>query len=209
MNQAGLGLRVKRGIDVLAASALLLLLAPLMGGIALLVRLFLGSPVIFAQPRAGQHGRPFTVFKFRTMQTRHDAQGQLLPDADRLPPLGRWLRALSLDELPQLWNVLRGDMSLVGPRPLLLAYLPRYSPAQARRHQVLPGITGWSQVQGRNALSWPRKLAHDIWYVDHWSLGLDARILWLTAWRVLQRQGVDHGPSVTMPEFRGGTEDAL
>jgi lipopolysaccharide/colanic/teichoic acid biosynthesis glycosyltransferase len=163
----------------------------------------MGSPVLFVQQRPGLRGRGFRLVKFRTMKSAVGHDGRELPDAERLTALGRFLRATSLDELPQLWNVLRGDLSLVGPRPLLVQYLERYTPEQARRHDVLPGITGWAQVNGRNAISWEEKFALDVWYVDHWSFVLDLRILLLTIVRVLQREGIAQGGHVTMPEFMG------
>lgn len=193
----------KRCFDLLVV----LLTAPLwllvLGGVAILVRLKLGSPVFFRQPRPGLHGRLFELIKFRTMTGARHAQGHLLPDADRLTPFGRWLRSTSLDELPEVLNVLRGDMSLVGPRPLLVQYLPRYTPQQARRHEVRPGLTGWAQVNGRNALSWEEKFRLDLWYVDHHSLRMDLRILGLTIWQVLRRHGVSAAGEATMPEFMG------
>ncbi len=161
-----------------------------------------GRPVLFRQPRAGLKGRPFSILKFASMRDTRGPDGALLPDAQRLTRVGRFLRWTSLDELPELLNVLRGDMSLVGPRPLLLAYLPRYSPAQARRHEVRPGITGWAQVNGRNAVSWEEKFTLDVWYVDHVSFGLDLRILARTAWAVLRAQGVRAEGHATMPEFK-------
>lgn len=203
MKQRGWRRRIKRAFDVSAAGAGLLVTAPLLAATALAVRASVGSPVLFRQKRPGLHGKTFTVAKFRTMNDARDRNGNLRPDAERLTAVGRVLRQTSLDELPQLWNVLRGDMSLVGPRPLLVQYLERYSPEQARRHDVLPGITGWAQVNGRNALEWDEKFALDVWYVDHWSLGLDARILWLTAWRVLARDGVEAKSAVTPGEFLG------
>jgi lipopolysaccharide/colanic/teichoic acid biosynthesis glycosyltransferase len=163
----------------------------------------MGPPVFFRQLRPGLHGRPFRVVKFRTMADARDARGGLLPDAARLTAVGRVLRATSLDELPQLWNVLRGELSLVGPRPLLMQYLPRYSPEQARRHDVLPGVTGWAQVHGRNALSWEDKFALDVWYVDHWSPWLDLRILAATLLHVARREGISQPGHATMPEFLG------
>jgi sugar transferase EpsL len=171
---------VKAGIDRLIAVVALLIGAPFMLAAAVAIRWSLGAPIFFRQTRPGLHGRPFPLLKFRTMREARDKDGVLFGDADRLTPLGRILRATSIDELPQLWNVLRGDMSLVGPRPLLLQYLSRYTPQQARRHEVLPGITGWAQVKGRNSLTWEEKFNLDIWYVDHWSLSLDLEILWLT-----------------------------
>ena len=189
--------------------AVLLLTAPLwlpaLGAVAVLVRLNLGRPVFFRQPRPGRHGRVFELIKFRTMTLARDAQGHLLPDAQRLTWFGRWLRSTSLDELPELLNVLRGEMSLVGPRPLLVQYLDRYSPEQARRHEVLPGLTGWVQVKGRNALTWEEKFRLDVWYVDHVSLWLDLRILGMTLLTVVRREGISHPGSATMEPFRGST----
>jgi sugar transferase EpsL len=158
---------------------------------------------LFRQRRPGLHGQIFTIIKFRTMTDVRDAQGNLLSDAERLTRFGRFLRSTSLDELPELWNVLRGDMSLVGPRPLLMQYLPRYTPEQARRHEVRPGVTGWAQVNGRNALSWEQKFALDVWYVDHVSLRLDAKIIALTVWKILQREGISQPGQATMEEFQG------
>ena len=192
---------VKRLLDIFVALAGLLILAPILVVLALAIRLSMGEPVLFRQVRPGYQGKPFTLLKFRTMNCACDAQGRLLPDAERLTRLGRLLRWLSLDEFPQLWNVLKGDMSLVGPRPLLMEYLERYTPEQARRLEVKPGITGWAQINGRNALTWEQKFALDLWYVDHWSLGLDARILLRTFWRVLKREGIAQGGHATMPEF--------
>lgn len=203
MKQQGWRFAVKRLVDTTAAAALLVATSPALMTAALLVCKDLGRPVLFRQSRAGRQGRPIHIVKLRTMRDAYDASGALRPDAERLTSLGRWLRATSLDELPQLWNVLRGDMSLVGPRPLLMAYLPRYAPAQARRHEVLPGITGWAQVHGRNSLSWRDKFALDVHYVDHWSLALDARILLMTVGRVWQRDGITNGGHATMPEFLG------
>ena len=198
-----IGAAAQRSLDLIGALAGLVLLAPLLGASALLVRLRLGAPVLFRQTRPGLHGRPFTLYKLRTMTDARGAQGDLLPSAQRLTPLGRWLRSTSLDELPELINVLAGDMSLVGPRPLLMRYLDRYSPEQARRHDVKPGITGWAQVHGRNALGWEERLALDCWYVDHRTLWLDIRILALTLLRVLQRDGISPVGRDIMPEFRG------
>lgn len=194
---------MKRLFDVLIAATALLLLAPLLLALILVVRFRLGRPVFFRQPRPGLHGHLFRLCKFRSMTDARGADGDLLPDADRLTSFGRFLRSTSLDELPALWNVLCGDMSLVGPRPLLPRYLPRYSAQQARRHEVRPGITGWAQVNGRNELSWERKFELDVWYVDHRSLALDLRILLLTVVRVFQRQGISAQNSATMPEFMG------
>lgn len=194
---------IKRCFDVLVALGLLLALSLPLLVLALLVRRRLGSPVLFRQVRPGLNGRPFEMVKFRTMNNARDQDGQLLPDADRLTPLGLWLRSTSLDELPELWNVLKGEMSLVGPRPLLMEYLTLYSPDQARRHEVRPGITGWAQVNGRNALDWPERFQLDVWYVDNRSLMLDLRILWLTLRKVLVREGISASGDATMPKFRG------
>ncbi len=197
---------IKRALDVVGASVGLMATAPFFVGVALAVRKDLGRPVFFRQERAGKGGALFTLWKFRTMRDALDERGQPLADSERLTALGRLLRSTSLDELPQLVNVLRGEMSLVGPRPLLPRYLPRYSPEQARRHEVKPGITGWAQVRGRNALSWGEKLALDVWYVDHQSLLLDARILWETIAKVLARSGVSATGEATMSEFWGATD---
>lgn len=187
----------------MAAAVGLAATAPILAFTAIAVRVALGAPVLFRQVRPGHRGEPFELFKFRTMRDTSGADGAPLPDSERMTAVGRFLRSTSLDELPQLINVLRGDLSLVGPRPLLMQYLPRYSPEQARRHNVLPGITGWSQTHGRNALAWSEKLTLDVWYVDHWSLALDARILALTLYRVLRRDGVTRDGHVTTPEFTG------
>ena len=194
---------MKRIFDLVAALLGLLVLALPLVLLAWLVRRKLGSPVLFTQVRPGVHGKPFLMFKFRTMTDARDASGALLPDAQRLTPFGRFLRASSLDELPELWNVLCGEMSLVGPRPLLMEYLPLYSPEQARRHEVRPGITGWAQVNGRNAISWADKFALDVWYVDHRSLWLDVRILWMTVRKVMVRDGISAAGEATMPKFTG------
>jgi sugar transferase EpsL len=194
---------LKRGLDVVASALGLAVLSPVLLGTALAVRMRMGSPVLFRQTRPGLHGRPFTMYKFRTMRGERDARGELLSDAERLTPLGRFLRASSLDELPELINVLRGDMSLVGPRPLLMEYLPLYTPEQARRHEVRPGITGWAQVNGRNAISWDEKFRLDVWYVEHAGIGLDLRILLRTVLGVLRREGISHGGEATMPRFTG------
>jgi lipopolysaccharide/colanic/teichoic acid biosynthesis glycosyltransferase len=203
MRQRGIALKVKRALDIAGASVLLVAAAPVFAAAAVSVRTVMGSPIFFRQRRPGLGGAPFELIKLRTMTTERDAQGNLLPDAERLGALGTFLRRSSVDELPQLWNVLRGEMSFVGPRPLLMQYLERYSPEQARRHEVLPGITGWGQVHGRNSLNWEQKLALDVWYVDHWSLMLDAKIVWLTVGTVLFARGVNHAASATMPEFLG------
>lgn len=193
----------KRLLDVVLCIVALILFSPLLGLIAVIVRIRLGSPVVFRQCRSGFYGQPFTLYKFRTMTDARDAEGNLLPDAERLTSYGRFLRTTSLDELPELWNVLKGDMSLVGPRPLLMQYLDRYTPEQMRRHEVRPGITGWAQVNGRNALTWEQKFALDVWYVDHLSIGLDLKIILLTAWKVIGRQGINQPGHVTMEEFLG------
>ena len=193
----------KRAFDRAAGVAGLALAAPVLGATALAVRLDVGSPVLFVQERPGLHARPFKLVKFRTMRSAADAQGRPLPDSERLTRVGKLLRSLSLDELPQLWNVAKGELSLVGPRPLLMQYLARYTPEQARRHDVLPGITGWAQVNGRNALGWDEKFALDAWYAQNWSLRLDAQILAKTAVQVLARRGVSQSGHATMPEFMG------
>ena len=195
---------MKRLFDITAAFAALLLLALPLALLTWQVRRKLGSPAFFRQVRPGMHGQPFEMVKFRTMTDARGADGALLPDADRLTPFGRFLRASSLDELPELWNVLKGEMSLVGPRPLLMEYLPLDSPEQARRHEVRPGITGWAQVNGRNALGWDEKFKLDVWYVDHRSLWLDIKILWLTVKKVLVREGISAAGEATMPRFTGG-----
>ena len=195
---------MKRLFDLIAAFFALLLLALPLALLAWQVRRKLGSPVFFTQVRPGLHGKPFKMVKFRTMTSERGPDGELLPDAVRLTPFGRFLRSSSLDELPELWNVLKGDMSLVGPRPLLMEYLPLYSPAQARRHEVRPGITGWAQVNGRNAISWEDKFKLDVWYVDHRSLWLDVKILWLTVQKVLVRDGISAEGEATMPRFARG-----
>jgi len=194
---------VKKIFDLTVAAMVLLLLTPLLGGIALLVRLKLGSPVLFRQQRPGVHGKPFTLLKFRTMTDARDAQGRPLPDAQRLTSFGHFLRSTSLDELPELLNVLQGEMSLVGPRPLLMRYLERYTPEQMRRHEVRPGITGWAQVNGRNAITWEQKFALDVWYVDNCSLRLDLQIIALTFWKILRREGISQPGQATMEEFMG------
>jgi sugar transferase EpsL len=202
MKQQGWRLVAKKMFDRTAAAAGLLACAPVLGVTAAAIRVTMGSPVLFRQTRPGLHGKPFRVAKFRTMSSAAAPSGRLLPDAERLTPLGSFLRATSLDELPQLWNVLRGDLSLVGPRPLLMEYLERYTPDEARRHDVLPGITGLPAVSGRNRLTWDERLALDLEYVDQWSLALDAKILLLTAWKVLRREGIASEGHATSPEFR-------
>ena len=194
---------LKRLFDFIAALLALLVLWPVMLLIALLIRVRMGAPVLFRQERPGYKGRPFTVYKFRTMALASGGDADVARDAQRLTPLGRTLRKWTLDELPQFWNVLRGDVSLVGPRPLLMQYLPRYSAEQARRHEVKPGLTGWAQVNGRNAQTWDDRFALDVWYVDHWSLALDAKILWRTLASVIKKEGFTQEGHATMPEFMG------
>lgn len=194
---------VKRAFDVLAASSALVVAAPVFAAVSAAVRISVGAPVFFRQERPGKGGQPFTLVKFRTMRDAMDRFGRPLPDHERVTALGKFLRASSLDELPELWNVVRGDMSLVGPRPLLMQYLARYTPEQARRNEVRPGITGWAQVNGRNALSWDEKFALDVWYVDHRSMALDMKILVCTVTAVIRRDGIYHGGEATMPEFMG------
>lgn len=202
MKQRGLRFLVKRSIDVAAASSLLVASSPVMAVTGGAVWFSMGRPLIFTQTRIGRGDRPFKIFKFRSMAHPKNPDAPE-PDADRITRVGRFIRATSLDELPQLVNVLRGDMSLVGPRPLLVRYLPRYSSTQRKRHDVLPGVTGWAQVNGRNASTWDRKFADDVWYVDNWSLRLDLEILFRTAATVLKREGVSADAHVTMPEFMG------
>jgi lipopolysaccharide/colanic/teichoic acid biosynthesis glycosyltransferase len=197
---------IKRFFDVMVAATALVALSPLFALLALLIRFKLGSPVLFRQIRPGLHGEPFQMVKFRTMRDAVDESGKPLPDAERLTGFGRKLRSTSLDELPELWNVLKGDMSLVGPRPLLMEYLPLYSPDQRRRHEVRPGITGWAQVNGRNAISWDEKFRLDIWYVDNLSLLLDLRILALTVRKVFAREGISGQGEVTMSRFTGSSK---
>ena len=202
-----MGYRGKRTFDLVLTVPALALLSPVLATTALLVRIKLGSPIFFRQQRPGLYGKPFTLLKFRTMTDACDSDGNLLPDEQRLTSFGQFLRRTSLDELPELFNVLKGDMSLVGPRPLLMQYLDRYTPQQMRRHEVKPGITGWAQVNGRNALTWEQKFALDVWYVDHLSLWLDLKIILLTIWKVLRREGISQEGFATMPEFLG-TESA-
>jgi len=194
---------IKRLFDIAVAAVLLLVFSPVMAAVAVAIRVTMGAPVLFTQRRPGLGGRPFDVYKFRTMTDDCGPDGAPLPDGARLTRLGSLLRRASLDELPQLLNVLRGDMSLVGPRPLLMEYLPLYSAEQARRHEVRPGITGWAQVNGRNALTWPERFRLDVWYVDHRSFLLDLRILALTALRVLNRRGINQPGAATMTRFTG------
>lgn len=193
----------KRILDLLLTIPAILLLSPLFLVITIIVDVKFGTPIIFRQKRPGYKGKPFWVYKFRTMTNATDTQDHLLPDGQRIPRLGQFLRSSSLDELPELFNVLRGEMSLVGPRPLLMQYLERYSPEQARRHEMLPGITGWAQINGRNAISWEEKFNLDVWYVDHWSLWLDLKILMLTMGKVFHREGINQPGQATAEEFMG------
>jgi lipopolysaccharide/colanic/teichoic acid biosynthesis glycosyltransferase len=197
---------LKRVFDFVVSALALFFLLPLLLVIGLLIAKNLGRPVFFWQTRPGQHGAAFKMIKFRTMRNAVNASGTLLPDAERMTPFGNFLRSYSLDELPELWNVLNGDMSLVGPRPLLTEYLPLYSPEQFRRHEVRPGITGWAQVNGRNALSWEEKFKLDVWYVDNQSFRLDLKIIFLTFKRVLMRDGINAAGEATMPKFTGSPE---
>jgi sugar transferase EpsL len=198
---------VKNIVDRSVAALILLLMSPITLVVAVLIAFDMGRPVLFTQPRPGQAGKVFRLYKFRSMSSATDVYGQLLPDAQRLTKLGQVLRKTSLDELPQLWNVLRGDMSLVGPRPLLVSYLDRYTPEQARRHEVKPGITGWAQVNGRNALSWEEKFRLDVWYVDHQCFALDLKILWRTVFKVAKSEGISQNATqVTMEEFLGNLQ---
>ena len=196
-------LRFKRIVDFFAAFAALVFLSPLLVVVVLLVRWRLGAPVFFIQQRPGYGGRPFELLKFRTMTNQRDTNGALLPDAQRLTPFGRWLRATSIDELPELINILRGEMSFIGPRPLLMQYLPLYSPEQARRHEVKPGFSGWAQINGRNALSWDEKFRLDVWYVDRQNFWLDLRIFLITIWKVIHREGISAAGEATMKPFMG------
>jgi sugar transferase EpsL len=193
----------KRLFDLLLTSIGLVVISPILLILALLVLTCHGFPVLFRQVRPGYRARLFTMYKFRTMRDDHDQQGNLLPDEDRLTPLGRFLRSTSLDELPELFNVLRGEMSLVGPRPLLTQYLDRYTSEQARRHEALPGITGWAQVNGRNTLTWEEKFQYDVWYVDHWTFWLDIKILLINFLKVFKREGISQPGHATMEEFMG------
>ncbi len=200
---------VKRLLDVVIALPALVILSPVMAVIAALIWITDGWPVVFRQERPGLKGKIFRIIKFRTMRQCCDPDGRPLPDGQRLLPLGKFLRSFSLDELPELINILKGEMSLVGPRPLLTAYLPRYSPEQARRHDVLPGLTGWAQINGRNILSWEERFDYDLWYVDHWSLWLDIKIIFLTVWKTLRREGINQPGQATMTEFMGSGEKNL
>jgi lipopolysaccharide/colanic/teichoic acid biosynthesis glycosyltransferase len=197
---------LKRIFDVVASFLLLSMSLPIILFVACMIRIKLGSPVFFRQIRAGKKGKPFRMVKFRTMSDGFDVQGELLPDEDRITPFGEFLRRSSLDELPELWNVIKGDMSLVGPRPLLMDYLPLYSKEQFRRHNVLPGVTGWAQVNGRNAISWHEKFLFDVWYVDNSSFWLDVKILFLTIKKVVFKEGISAEGQATMSRFTGGEE---
>lgn len=201
----GIPLR-KRLFDLLLTIPGLIVISPALILVAILVRIKHGTPVVFSQTRPGYKGQPFTLYKFRSMTNKKDQDGNLLPDKDRLTRFGKLIRAASLDELPELWNVLRGEMSLVGPRPLLMQYLDRYSPEQARRHDILPGITGWAQINGRNLPNWEERFTLDVWYVDNWSVWLDIKILLKTFWKVLKREGINNPAAVTMTEFMGTPE---
>jgi lipopolysaccharide/colanic/teichoic acid biosynthesis glycosyltransferase len=194
---------LRRLVDIIIASLGLIVLSPLLAAAALAIRISMGSPIFFRQLRPGLHGRPFIIYKFRTMLELEGPDGSPVADLDRLTHLGCLLRVSSIDELPELWNVLKGDMSIIGPRPLLMEYLPLYTTQQARRHEVRPGLTGWAQVQGRNAVSWDDKFAMDVWYIDHRSFFLDLKILWLTSIRVVQRHGIDDASGVGQERFKG------
>ncbi|MCC6260141.1 MAG: sugar transferase [Anaerolineales bacterium] len=193
----------KRIFDIIFSLCAIVCLAPILLLIVILIRIFIGKPILFKQQRPGYQAQPFYIYKFRTMTNRRDPSGNLLPDAERLTPLGQFLRKLSLDELPELFNILRGEMSLVGPRPLLMQYLPLYSPEQARRHNLPPGLTGWAQINGRNAIAWPEKFKLDVWYIEHWSFGLDLKIIFLTVWKVLKREGISQSGQATTEYFKG------
>lgn len=198
---------MKRCFDLFFSIVLSIIFFPFVVVIFIMLTVTIGWPVIFSQIRPGLHGRPFRIYKFRTMKDTRDSTGTLLPDEVRLTMVGRLLRVFSLDELPQLYNIIRGELSFVGPRPLLMEYLPRYTPEQARRHDVEPGITGWAQVNGRNAISWEEKFKLDIWYVDHYSFILDMKILWMTLIKVLKKEGISAAGYATMPEFTGSQRD--
>jgi sugar transferase EpsL len=193
----------KRLFDFTFSFLALVILSPIIFVTAILVGIFIGSPILFKQQRPGHKGRPFSIYKFRSMTNRFTRDGSLLPDNERLTRFGRLLRSLSLDELPELFNILRGEMSFVGPRPLLMEYLPLYSPEQARRHDVVPGLTGWAQVNGRNAIDWPTRFKMDVWYVDNWSFWLDIKIIFLTVWKVITREGVNQEGQSTVEYFTG------
>ena len=198
-----LSITIKSVVDRLLAGFMLILLSPFIAILAIAIYIKMGSPVVFSQPRGGKDNSIFTFYKFRTMTDEKDSDGNLLPDMKRLTPLGEFLRQTSLDELPQLWNVLRGDMSFIGPRPFVAAYLERYTTEQARRHDVKPGITGWAQINGRNSISWEEKFALDLWYIEHWSLWLDLKILVSTVFKIVSKEGVDEDQNTTSTEFMG------
>ncbi len=200
---------IKRCLEIIMSMLIIVVISPLIVILRAIIRLKLGSPIIFKQLRPGKDGKIFTMYKFRTMSDKKDENGQLLSDELRMTKLGNFLRSTSLDELPELLNVLKGDMSFVGPRPLLVEYLDRYTAEQNRRHQVKPGITGWAQVNGRNAISWDEKFKLDVWYVDNWSLGLDIRILFMTVFRVLKRDGISQQGNVTMSKFTGSNSNGV
>lgn len=193
----------KRFFDLIFVVPAMIIFLPLYAILAFSVKMFIGSPVFFSQYRPGYHGKPFKLYKFRTMTDERGMDGKLLPDAERLTGFGSFLRSTSLDELPEFYNVLKGEMSLVGPRPLMMQYLSRYSPEQARRHEVKPGITGWAQIHGRNALTWEEKFKLDVWYVDHRSLWLDVKVIFMTLWKIIEREGINQPGQATMEEFRG------
>jgi lipopolysaccharide/colanic/teichoic acid biosynthesis glycosyltransferase len=198
----------KRGFDLLVSAISLVILSPFLLITALAVLVVFGLPILFSQKRPGYREKPFTIFKFRTMADEFDSQGDLLPDEKRLNWLGRVLRASSIDELPELFNVFNGDMSLVGPRPLLMQYLERYNPEQARRHEVLPGITGWAQINGRNAITWEDKFRYDVWYIDNWSFWLDMKIIGMTIWKAFQREGINQPGYISASEFMGSENNS-
>lgn len=207
MNTNDVSRKLQRSLKCIAdrgvAAIALAILSPVLLAVAIAIYIRMGSPVLFAQPRPGKKGRIFTFYKFRTMTSDRDSEGNLLPDEQRLTAFGQFLRHTSLDELPQLWNVLKGDMSVVGPRPLMVEYLTRYNPQQARRHDVKPGITGWAQINGRNTITWEEKFKLDVWYVEHWNLWLDLKILLQTVWKVLQKEGISQANHVTVEDFMG------
>ncbi len=196
---------MKRIFDIVLTTLGSIAIFPILTGLAILIYCKMGAPVLFSQFRPGLKGKPFRIFKFRTMEDKFDSEGNLMPDAERLTPIGKILRQNSLDELPGLWNVIKGEMSLVGPRPLLLEYLPLYTAEQARRHEVRPGITGWAQINGRHDLTWEEKFEYDVWYVDNQSLWVDIKILWTTVWKIILRQRISEEGEDTMPKFKGST----
>ncbi|MGI6241667.1 MAG: sugar transferase [Candidatus Omnitrophota bacterium] len=202
-------LKIKRAIDFCLALFCLVVGAPVLGLCVACLWIAQGRPIFFKQIRPGYQGRPFVLYKFRTMHEAKNKRGDLLPDGQRLSSVGRFFRSMSLDELPQIWNVLKGDMSFVGPRPLLMQYLSRYTSEQMRRHDMMPGITGWAQVHGRNAISWEEKFKYDVWYVDHWSFWLDLKIFFLTIWKVFKREGISQAGQATAQEFKGSSDKAV